>query len=263
MKKEKQNTLAITPPAEEKLPEIVKDETSVEAFIAQAIAANVPVETLEKLLALREKVNAEKAKAKFISSLSAFQNNCPVIEKTKQVLNKDGRTIRYQYAPLDGIASQILKPLSENRLSYSWDSLHKDNHMVVTCKLTHVLGHSETSTMEIPIVESEGFMTSPQKYASALTYAKRYTLLNVLGIATADEDTDAVDVGKEKNAKSDKAKIIFLLRTLGHSTGTKEEIAVATGKTAKIPLEEKNYGEIVARLEMLVKERHEYESSKI
>jgi hypothetical protein len=60
----------------------------------------------------------------------------------------------------------------------------------------------------------DGYMTAPQKYASAQTFAKRYALCNVLGISTGDEDTDATDVNKENTAKSDKAKIMFLLKAL-------------------------------------------------
>ncbi len=92
------------------------------------------------------------------------------------------------------------------------DVEHKDAHMKVTCKLTHFKGHSETSTFEIPISKDQ-YMTEPQKYASAQTYAKRYTFTNVLGITTADEDTDATDVGEEGDVKSEKSKIVFLRKS--------------------------------------------------
>jgi ERF superfamily len=100
-------------------------------------------------------------------------------------------------------------------------------------------------------------MTAPQKYASALTFAKRYSLINILGIATGDEDTDATDVGKEKGAKSPKSKIVFLLKTLGDDTKTKESIADAVIKHTGLDLEEANLVEIVSRLEVLVRQKNE------
>ncbi len=233
-----------------------KENVSIESVIQNAIDKGVPVETMEKLLAMRRELKAEAAKEAFTTALSQFQRDCPVIKKTKQVMNKDGRTIRYSYAPLDGIVGQIKKPVADNDLSYSWDVKNPDGHMEVTCEVTHVLGHSKTSTLQIPI-DKDGFMTAPQKYASAQTYAKRYTLINALGISTGDDDTDAVDVGKEPEAKSPKSKILFLLRTLKYEVGTKEQVEDAVARTTKLELKEENYLDIVDRLEALVSEIHE------
>lgn len=227
----------------------------IEGLIAQAIQNNSSVETLERLFDLRVKVNTEKAKEAFVEALGNFQREVPVIEKTKSVLNKDGRTMRYKYAPMDSVIGQIKKTLSDNGFSYNWDSKNLEKHIEVTCKLTHKLGHSETSTFAIPIVESQ-FMTSPQSYATAQSYAKRYTLLNVLGIGTADEDTDSTDTGKDKDAKSVKARIIFLLRQLGAEAKTKEELEKVVKEKVQLDLVEANFSDIVARLEVLVDEKN-------
>ena len=207
---------------------------------------------MERLFALRSKMKAEAAAEAFVVARGQFQKTCPIIEKKKSVTGKDGK-LRYKFAPLDSIVEQIRGSLADNGLSYSWDVKHIEGHMEVTCRLTHVLGHSETSTFEIPI-DSEGYMTAPQKYASAQTFAKRYTLCNVAGISTGDEDTDATDVGKESNAKSDKAKIMFLLRRLGTDVSTKEIIAANVKKATGIELAEENYQKIVVSLENMVKE---------
>lgn len=230
-------------------------DASVETFISQAIASNAPVETLERLFDLRAKVKTEAAAEAFVEALGAFQQACPVIKKTKKVLNKDGKSVRYQYAPLDGITEQIKQAMRANGLSYSWDTKHEDGHMKVTCKITHTLGHFETSTLEIPI-DKDGFMTAPQKYASAQTFAKRYTLLNALGITTADEDDDSLSTPKESDAKSVKAKITLRLRTLGEKTGTKPDIEAAVKKLTQLELTEENYEEIAARLQSIIDERN-------
>lgn len=235
---------------------IESEGKAVETFISQAIAANVPVETMEKLFALRANVKAEAAKEAFVRAMGKFQNDCPVIKKTRKVLNKDGRSVRYQFAPLEAIVEQIKKVVMDNELSYSWNTEHTEGHMKVTCTITHVLGHSTTSTFEIPI-DPEGFMTAPQKYASAQTFAKRYTLCNALGISTGDEDTDATDVGKEKTPKSDKSKILFLLRTLGLKNMTKEDSEASVKEATGLELVDTNLSEIVTRLEVLVTEQNE------
>lgn len=238
--------------------EVVKPEKSmsVESLISQAVKANVSIETLERLLVMRDKFNAEKAKEAFVVAMSGFQSECPVIKKTKKVLNKDGRTVRYSYAPIESIVEQIKKPLSKYKLSYSWEAKNEPGSIVAVVTITHALGHSTTSEFKIP-VDTEGYMTAPQKVASALTFAKRYSLCNALGISTGDEDTDAIDTNKEKEAKSTKSKVIFLLRSLNKKTDTKEEIEAAVKSLAKLDLIEENLNEIVSRLEILVQENHE------
>lgn len=243
-------------------PEQAREVASVETFITKAIETNVPVETMEKLFALRERVMAEQAKGAFIQALANFQKACPVIKKDKRVMNKDGSTVRYTYAPMDSIVSQIREPLAQNGISYSWEVKNETGFITAIAVVKHTLGHTETSEFKIPI-DTEGYMTAPQKYASALTFAKRYSLLNALGIATGDEDTDATDVNKEKEPKSEKAKIVFLLRKLKYPNTTKIEVIDSVKKATSLDLDEKNYGEIVGRLEECVKEKEEYESSII
>lgn len=235
---------------------------SVEMLISQAVEKGLPVETMERLFTLREKIKGEQAREAFVESMSSFQSVCPIIEKTKKVMNKDGQSVRYQFAPLDAIAKQIQKPLADNGLAYKWTVKNSEGLIAATCIVYHKLGHSEESSFEIPI-DKEGFMTAPQKVASALTFAKRYSLINALGISTGDEDTDATDVGKEKEPVSDKAKIVFLLKSLKQKTSTKDEIIGAVKTLTQLDLEEKNYGEIVSRLEVLVKEKQSDEDTQV
>ena len=240
----------------------LRPQNEVSGFIQQAIQNNLPVEAMEKFFALYEKVEAKKAKEAYITALSRFQSKCPVIERSKKVFNKDGRTIRYQYAPLDSIIEQVRNILADNGLSYKWEVENRPEFIKATAIITHELGHSEASSFEVPI-DKEGFMTAPQKYASALTFAKRYTLCNALGISTGDEDTDATDVNKEPEVKSDKAKIVFLLRALGEEAKTKDQAEKIVKQLTNMQLIEKNYPDVVDRLEVLVQERQAYENPKV
>jgi len=245
---------------------IVKKEKvenqSVDSFISQAIAQNLPVETMERLFSLRKEVKAEMAKEEFTAALSGFQSECPVIEKTKKVLNKDGQSVRYMFAPIDSIVKQIQDPLGKFKFAYTWEVKNTPGFITAVCTITHALGHTQSSEFMIPI-DTEGYMSAPQKYASALTFAKRYSLCNALGISTGDEDTDAVDVNKEKTAKSDKSKIMFLLKALKKDTSTKEAIELSVREISKLELNDENLSEIVERLEITVKENQEYDNQKV
>lgn len=231
------------------------ESTSVESFIQQAISRGASIETIKELMAMRKEYKAEVAQAGFVTAMSGFQSECPVIKKNKKVFNKDGKSLRYQYAPIESIVEQIKKPLAKYHLAYSFDVKNETGFIIAIVTITHSLGYSKTSEFKIPI-DTEGYMTAPQKFASALTFAKRYALCNALGISTGDEDTDAVDVGKEKTAKSTKSKIIFLLKNLGKTVATKEYIQEAVLALTNLELVEVNFSEIVSRLELLVTEKN-------
>lgn len=245
--------------AEKKEKQLAKSEPNeLTSLIEKAIQAQTPIEVMERLFALQQQYKADKAREAFVQAKSNFQAEVPVIYSDKIVKNKDGQSVRYRYASLGHIASQIKESLAKHNLSYSWDVVHEDKHMKVACTLMHSAGHSDKSNLEIPI-SSDQYMTEPQKYASSQTYAKRYTLINVLGLATADEDTDATDVGKEKDAKSVKSKIILRLRALGYPAKEKEEIQKAVMQATGMKLEEKNYAMIADKLEQKVREAQENE----
>jgi hypothetical protein len=239
-----------------------QEAMSVEVFIAKAIESGLSIEHMEKLFTLREKVKAEQAHEAFTEAMAQFQAVCPVIEKTKKVLNKDGRTVRYQYAPLDVIISQIQQPLAKSGLSYSWDVKNNPGFMTAVATITHRLGHTQSSEFTIPI-DMDGFMTAPQKYASAQTFAKRYALCNVLGIATGDEDDDSLATTNEKEALSLKSKIIFLLKELGEKTDKPEDIKKAIQTRTGLENSDKNLADVKSRLEVIVKEMREYEKNSV
>lgn len=175
---------------------------SPEMLISQAIDKGVTVETMERLLDMMTKVKAQKAREEFVKAMAKFQSECPVIKKNKKVMNKDGKTVRYTYAPLDSIIDQVKKPLADNELSYSFDEAKDKDFASAICKITHSMGHSETSTFKVPI-GSEDYMSDVQKYGSRMTFAKRYAFCNALGILTGDEDDDGQpdELGQDKSAK--------------------------------------------------------------
>jgi len=168
-------------------------DSGPEALIAKAIEHNVPVETLERLLSMRDKLKQEQAREAFFASLSAFQAECPVIEKTKSVKGKDGKE-RYSFAPLDDIVTKVSPLLKKNGLSYTIKADFREGQVTAKCEVHHTAGHSETSEFSVPI-EKEAYMNEAQKSGSAMSYAKRYAFCNAFGILTGDKDDDGQSLG--------------------------------------------------------------------
>jgi hypothetical protein len=169
-------------------------------FIEMAIEKAVPVETLERLLAMQKDIMATKAKAAYDEAMRNFQAACPVIQKHKRVLNKDGHSVRYIYAPLDDIIEQVKALLAGHGFSYRLGQevdKPKPNWLTVYCTATHALGHSETEKFELPLGAAQ-FMTAQQEVGAARTFGSRYCFLGVFGIMTGDEDTDANPPAEDK-----------------------------------------------------------------
>lgn len=173
---------------------------SPEALISQAITSGASIETMERIMAMRDKLKAEQAKSEFNQAMANFQSECPTIEKTKKVFEKGSTTkVRYSYAPIDSIVSQTKEFISKYGLSYTIKITNDEKNLTATCIVTHSAGHSEESSFVVPI-GSEQFMSDPQKYAARSTFAKRYAFCNAFGIMTGDEDKDDVQV-EQKSEK--------------------------------------------------------------
>lgn len=189
---------------------------SAESLIAQAIGKGLPVEAMEKLLAMRQQIKAEQAREAFFEALAKFQSHCPSIAKTKVVYGRDGKSIRYRYAPLDTIVEQIKGLLQEYGFSYTIKSRQDPQAVTAMCEAHHSEGHVEVSEFSIPI-DPTAYMNDAQKVASALTYAKRYAFCNAFGLMTADDDDDANSI-EDRDAPAREQKPA---QTPGHNGGRK------------------------------------------
>lgn len=176
---------------EEQRPAVMQDEATV--LIAQAIEKNVPVESLERLLAMRRELKAEKSKGAYDQAMALFQSECPTIKKTKEVKNDYGK-ILYSYAPIESIVDQVKNALKNNGFSYATSMNLLDNGVKVCIKVTHAQGHSEETCMTVPLGARTGIMSASQQVAAATTFAKRYAFCNAFGILTGDEDNDGATI---------------------------------------------------------------------
>ena len=214
---------------------IISKNFSPEGLIGKAISSKVPVETMERLLAMRREYKAEQAKEAYITAMSQFQEECPIIRKDKKVNNKDG-TLRYTYAPIDSILRQTKHLIQKYGFSYTIDTTVDEKWVDAVCKVTHQLGHSETSNFKVPI-DPRAFMNEAQKFASALTFAKRYAFCNAFGILTGDQDDDSIVSGKETKEKKPIDNVVMsekMFELAKKAIEKEEDIIVVNGLKNKI-----------------------------
>lgn len=173
----------------EKMPTVatvnnVVPQQSPDRLIALAIEQGADVDKLEKLMQLQERWNAQQARTAFYTALSQFQMNCPTIIKSKA-----GYDARYHYAPLDKITEAIKGVMNQCGLTYRWEQAEEADKVTVTCIITHVQGHSESTSLT-GSPDTSGSKNAIQSRGSVVQYLRRYTLESALGISTSMSDND-------------------------------------------------------------------------
>ena len=122
------------------------------------------------------------------AALAAVQAHLPDVHKgeTAVVPTKTGGKYTYTYASLSDISRAILPLLGANGLAWLAKPLVRpDGRVVLEYKLLHSSGEQEMGEYPLP---ASG---SPQELGSAITYARRYALCSVTGIAPDDDDDGA------------------------------------------------------------------------
>lgn len=175
------------------LPTTIETPAQVSGLVELALREKVPVEVLKDLVALQERVTARAARLAYFEALHRFKTEIGPVPKTKAiVVDTDGvRKVRSRYAPLDVIAEHIREGLHKNGLMYHWSSVVEGSDVEIFCHVTHVEGHTESSSFRFQTRDAAApKMNGVQIAGSARTYGERYSLIQALGLTTADVDDD-------------------------------------------------------------------------
>jgi len=184
-----QNNRKETTMTEKKEAAEVATSSSPAELLRLAVQNNADVDKLEKLMALQERWEANQARKAFVLAMAAFQKQCPAIENTKEVNDRNGKLL-YKHAPLCDIIP-ITGPIeSELGFSHRFDTEPIDGGGAkVCCIVTHKEGHSERTTVNIP--PTKGMNTNAsQDHGIAITYGEKYSYRAAFGIVTGIEDVD-------------------------------------------------------------------------
>lgn len=170
---------------------------------------NFDIHALEKLIQLQNDAEDRQAKKSFNLNLSEMLSEIPVIAKTG--INTFNGT---RFAKLEDIV-EITRPILHK---YGFSVTYKQAQemlpnaktepnsifcmMTVTCVLKHRDGHEESNEIMLPVATIKG-QTPIQAMGMGSTYGRRYTLMQALNIAVAEDDQD----GFALNAKVEASKV--------------------------------------------------------
>jgi hypothetical protein len=199
-------------------PGVGEPQMSPSGLIRFALEHKIDPAALKELVALHNAVEDRNAAREFNAARMRFRANCPPIVKNKTAnitKREGGYSHSYSFADLPEIVRIVDGPLAAEGLSYTWDTEDANGKLHCTCILSHVNGHSERSSWTTT-TETNAAMSAQQKVAAAYTFARRQTLIGVLGLTTTDPDTDGADVQGMRQITPNQAEtILSLLAELG------------------------------------------------
>lgn len=167
--------------------------TVIAAIERMAVNPDVDAEKMLKLLEMQERIMAKQAEMLFNQALGRVQKVLPVVTKHGKIefTDKNGKQRETPFARYEDI-DEVIRPLLLNEgFSISFNSEWNDSALV-SGTLSHIGGHSKTSTLRLPL-DTSGSKNNLQAMGSTISYGKRYLVGMLLNIITKDEDNDGKD----------------------------------------------------------------------
>jgi len=122
----------------------VPAQSSPSSIMLEAMGKGANLETIEKMLTLQERWEANEAKKAYNVDMAAFKENPPVITKDKVNTQYNSR-----YCSLQNLVDTVSPVLAKHGVAHRW-IIEQNGIIKVTCILTHRLGHSESVSMSAP-----------------------------------------------------------------------------------------------------------------
>lgn len=190
------------------------EATSILAVIERAARSpDVDLDKMERLLSMHERIIERQAKASYSASLAQMQPELPMIGERGGIKNKDG-VVQSRYALWEDVVSQITPVLSRHGFALSFRTGNDAGGVTVTGVLSHRDGHSEQTTLTLPI-DASGSKNAVQSVGSSTSYGKRYTAAALLNLRTGDVDDDGQAGGGGFITEAQAADIEALITEVG------------------------------------------------
>ena len=220
------------------------DSSAVMALLNQAVANGMSPDSLEKLVALQERILDRNAAQAFSDAMAAFQAELPPIPKRSRGYNGP-------YASLEDILRVVRPIMAAHGLSVEFDSAPvpetEGRKICVKCVISHRDGHKVERTCAVPIDSAKSNMNDIQRIGSSLSYAQRYALRLALALTDTGEIDDDGHIGGATLITEDQA---LNLEALADDVGANKEnflryLAAASFREIK----SRDYSRAIAALE--------------
>lgn len=183
-------------------PPVVSETAAILSVIERAASnPDVDLDKLERLLEMRERVEAQQALKAFAAAFPDLQSSIPEIDEKGSIDLGRGKPI--PYAKWEDI-NRVIKPiLADHGFGLSFRTNNIDNKVTVTAILRHVMGHSEETSLTLH-ADTSGNKNPVHGIGSSTSYGMRYTARALLNInSRLDIDRDDCGMAGGGSAKRD------------------------------------------------------------
>lgn len=181
------------PPAETAPLAPIDHATGLVAVISRAAQdPTVDIDKFERLVAMHERLQAREAKAQYTAAFADMQAELPEIERNGRIVIKDKAENVIQstgYAKWEDINEAIKPVMQKHGFGLSFRVNREADRVIVTGVLAHRGGHSEETTMSLPL-DTTGSKNNVQAAGSSVSYGKRYTASALLNLTSRDIEVD-------------------------------------------------------------------------
>ena len=205
---------------EQNSPPAVHSEAGAIIAMIERAATNpaVDIDKMERLFKMHGEVIARDAKTAYARALAAMQPELPVIERRGTIgLSKNGNNP--MYARWEDINDAIRPVLARHGFAITFRVGQQESRINVTGVLSHRDGHSEETTMSLPIDTGAG-RNAVQAVGSSTSYGKRYTAAALLNLTSRGEDDDAKTAAGGFVTDEQVGELVALIEDIG---GAKHE----------------------------------------
>jgi hypothetical protein len=108
------------------------------------------------------------------------------------IKNKNNPHFKSDYADLSAVLDTVREPLTTAGIAFTQTTDYRDGQLILVTTLAHA-GQWFSSVYPLP------GNANPQQMGSAMTYARRYCLSAITGVAQADDDAEAAQRARPAN----------------------------------------------------------------
>jgi hypothetical protein len=174
------------------LPVATESAALLQVIERMAVNPAVDVEKLERLMAMHERIVARNAKSAYNAALAEMQPNLPAITEKGEIKIRD--VVQSRYARWEDIVRTITPILGAHGFGLSFRVGRDGDRQTVTGILSHRDGHSEETTLALPL-DMSGSKNNVQGVGSTTSYGKRYVTQALLNLVSSGEDDDGQSAG--------------------------------------------------------------------
>jgi ERF superfamily len=162
--------------------------TDLLSILAQAVVdPRMDVAKMERLLEMHRQVTEDQRRVAFAAAMARLQAVLPQITKEGRIVVSG--TERSRYARIEDIDQAIRPLLAAEGFSLAFDTEAKDHGLLITGKISHAEGHSETRSLLLPL-DAQGAKSPVQGVGSTVAYGRRYLVKMIFNLVEKGEDDD-------------------------------------------------------------------------